>query len=128
MGIENRRHRRLRLTSVPAPARLFTADDRRELSFRPVDISKVGLGLLIAERLEVDSELVLALDGHEVLLQVKWRAPEPHYDDLCRYGLFAPSDEIDLEQMFFAYGCLEEDLDDDAAFESLEQDSSTSHP
>jgi hypothetical protein len=72
----------------------------------------VGLGLLIAEWLAVDSELILSVEGHEILLQVKWSKPEPADHQLFRYGLSAPSDGVDLEELFFSYGCLEENLDD----------------
>ena len=116
MSQEGRQHRRLKLTGLPAPARLFSANERRELSFRPVDVSKLGLGLFIAEALKVGSEVLLLIDLQEILLQIRWRADVRHDGGLFRYGLLALSDEVDLEELFFAHGCLEEDIDEEPKF------------
>lgn len=116
MEVEYRQHHRLKLTSVPAPARLFTVDDRRELFFRPVDVSRIGLGLLIAEKLPVKSELIIAVSGLEIPLRVTWGTPEPHDRDLFRYGLQALNDAVDFEEVFFAHGCLDEDLGGNPSF------------
>lgn len=100
---ERRVEERKKLTGL-LPGR-FTVNGKI-VDARPFDISKHGIGLIMAEDFKDGTKASLTISGREIEMEFKWGAPDFGKHDLRRYGLVCLSDEIDLEAEFLASGCL----------------------
>ena len=102
---ERRMTSRKRLTGL-LPGGLRRQDTNEVLGAKPVDVSKHGLGLLIAEDMAPGSILLLQVRDQEISLEVSWKQPDFGKQDLFRYGVVATNPNDDLEEIFARCGCL----------------------
>lgn len=102
---EKRISERRKLTGL-LPGKLVIAGTETTVSCRPVDVSRNGLGLLMAIDIPVGTSVVLhSLDG-PIPMQVAWVQPDFGKQDMHRYGLMATHPDHNLEAIFVAAGCL----------------------
>ena len=104
--IERRRHSRKRFSGLlPGPLYLET-NRKKSLQCKPIDISKNGLGLLIAEEIPKDAILILVTKEQEIPFKIAWQRPDFGKEELIRYGLEIVDPELDIEEIFIKSGCL----------------------
>jgi hypothetical protein len=92
------------------PGDLLIAESAQYVFAVAVDASKFGLGVVIAEELDVNTQLVFVLDGWRIPLRVAWN--KKRGKNLYRHGLEVTDKSMDIEELLFARGCLEVNLDD----------------
>lgn len=103
---ERRTNERKTLTGL-MPGRFFLPSTDRTLSARPIDVSHHGLGIIMSEKVEEGTEVALAVEKRQVIkLRVVWSKEDFGKRDLYRYGLECIDAKINLEEVFFATGCL----------------------
>ena len=102
---ERRLSNRHRLTGL-LPGRLKRQSDGSDLACKPIDISRNGLGILIAKELKPGEELILEVRGNPIVIQVSWTQHDFGKDDQYRYGLVTVDPEQDVEHAFLEHGCL----------------------
>ncbi len=76
------------------------------LSARPVDISKHGIGILVAQQFEIGTKIELDMKTHTINFKVVWMKPDFGKHDLWRYGLMCSDALVDIEELFAKHGCL----------------------
>ncbi len=100
---EKRRDERLQLTGL-LPGKLSQDKNNQNISCRPVDISKEGLGILSSDFIEPGETLTLTCGKEIISLTIVWRKEDFAKQDLYRYGLH--NQKHDLIKIFRDAGCL----------------------
>jgi hypothetical protein len=101
---ERRLNTRRKLTGL-LPGKIIRESDGSDVSCRPVDISKDGLGILTETQLEEGDVLVLQASS-DISLKVMWKKQDYGKASLFRYGVVTIDDKNNLEKIFMAAGCL----------------------
>jgi hypothetical protein len=102
---ERRLTQRRRLTGL-LPGRLINVGTGQDLAVKPVDVSRNGLGIIVSQELELETEVRLQIQDRHVSMKVAWGQPDFSKSDRFRYGLIAISPEDDIEEEFIQSGCL----------------------
>jgi len=112
---ERRFNQRRRVRGMPG--QLYLIDQPHSLAVIPVDVSPTGIGVLTSENLSLGIQLYFLTEcGKHVELELKWKLPEWNLIDLAgdgaatdrvfRCGLQTKDDKHNLEDIFFAAGCI----------------------
>jgi len=101
---EKRLQPRRRLSGL-MPGKMVVPGDDRALSCKPIDISVHGLGVLISEKLNPGSNVVLQVNELQVRMTIAWRQPDFGKRDLFRYGLVTEDPTVNLEELFTQHNC-----------------------
>lgn len=107
-GIEARRFERFQLISNQLPGVLTLTETHRVLFATAIDVSRFGLGLLLAEKLPIDTKLALEIDAEIFPLRVVWVKQK---GNRYRYGIEVTDKSMNLETTMFAQGLIDIDLD-----------------
>ncbi|MDB2447096.1 PilZ domain-containing protein [bacterium] len=102
---ERRLNTRRRLTGL-LPGKIVDTKKEEDVSCRPVDISKDGIGILTEDQLEQGDILNLMGPDLQVELKVMWKKQDYGKQSLFRYGLVTTDNSVNLENIFMAAGCL----------------------
>ena len=103
---ERRVSRRRKLTGL-LPGRLVNSATQVDLSAcKPVDISRNGMGIIVAEQLDLGTKVALILAETQIEFQIAWSRPDFGKQDKFRYGLVTLDQKVDLEQIFIDANCL----------------------
>ena len=100
---------RYKMVSTQLPGKLYLAESKVPVFAVAVDASKFGLGIAMAEQLLQGTMLVFEINGTCIPLRVVWN--KKREKNLYRRGLEVTDKSLDLEDLLFASGCLEVNLD-----------------
>ena len=100
---ERRQSERKRLTGLmPGHFQI----NGKEVSARPIDVSRHGLGVIIAHEYPVGTKATLTVGDLIVAMEFLWGEPDFGKHDMWRYGLVCADPKVDLQQEFLEAGCL----------------------
>lgn len=102
---ERRISERQRLTGL-LPGRMVRKLDGADIAVKPIDVSRNGLGILVAKELEPGEELILMIPGSPLVLQIAWTQQDFSKNDQIRYGLVSVDPSRDIAAEFLSHGCL----------------------
>ena len=108
MGLVAFKERRLnprKQLSGLLPGRIRFKGGAADLSCRPVDVSRNGLGILVPEELKEGTLLVMIMGDQEIELKIAWGQPDFGKQDIFRYGLTTTDPDLALDQIFEKAGC-----------------------
>lgn len=88
------------------PGKLILSGTERELNCRPVDVSRNGMGVIMSDKIDPGTELILTVRNKEVHMQVAWSQQDFAKQDQFRYGLVTLDPRNDMEEIFMECGCL----------------------
>lgn len=96
MVIEKRKFPRLELEDITA--KLFKRENKEEIDFCPINVSREGFSIFTSTPLAVGSQLVLSLYAKDVILEVCWCKAKEDDQAVFRCGLKTvdPKDELDI--------------------------------
>ena len=109
MGIALFKERRLRTRrklSGLLPGRLTVSGMNHSLKCRPTDVSLHGLGIIANDEIPIGSIATLETNSQTIKFEVIWSTPDFGKQDLFRYGLVSVDQEVNIEALFIAHGCL----------------------
>jgi hypothetical protein len=87
------------------PGSLVHSEGGARLECKPVDISRTGIGVLIAHEIKVDTLLLLIIGDQKISMKVVWSQPDFAKSDRFRYGLNCEDESIDMEELFASKNC-----------------------
>ncbi len=90
------------MTLEEISARLYFKEDRVEIDFCPINVSKNGFSVFTSTYLAHDTEVILALENQDVVLRVKWCRTNPEDQSNFRCGLETVEQEIELDKLILA--------------------------
>lgn len=102
---ERRLDDRKQLTGL-LPGKLRIVASQKLLSCRPVDVSINGMGILVSEQLDPETELILETVNGSIQMKIAWGQPDFGKKDLYRYGLVALDPKDNIQALFEVTGCL----------------------
>ncbi len=89
------------------PGKMMRIRQDRVISCRPMDVSKEGMGILVAEDLMSDEILTLNLpDGRQVPFRIVWKREDFGKLDLFRYGLECMDPHTNVLEIFQRAGMI----------------------
>jgi hypothetical protein len=106
---EARQAPRFRLTDLQLPGQLVVSESGQALLALAVDVARGGLGVVIGAALPKDTLVSYHVAGETVPMRVCW-----HWEQKpgrFRHGLQVLDGRYDLEEIFFALGCIDLELD-----------------
>ena len=100
---------RYEMVNTQLPGEFYLAESRDSVFAVAVDASRFGLGIAMAEQVLPGTTLVYYINGICIPLRVVWN--KKRGKNLFRHGLEVTDKSFDLEDLLFANGCLEVNLD-----------------
>ena len=94
---EKRKFTRLALEDISA--RLFNNDDKSEVDFCPINVSKQGFSVFVTRHLAEGCELTLELSEKNVPLVVRWCRAKEDDPAVFRCGLETKDPEEKLDEL-----------------------------
>ena len=92
MTDEKRGFPRFEVSAEDGPTIAFETRDRDIYAATLVNVSKEGLGVVSAEEIPSDKDLLLAVDGRLIAVQIQWQSKE---GGINRYGVKVISEDQD---------------------------------
>ncbi|MFK7826874.1 MAG: PilZ domain-containing protein [Oligoflexales bacterium] len=94
---EKRKYKRLALEDISA--RLFYDDDKSEVDFCPINVSKQGFSIFVTRHFSEGSQLTLELSVKNVPLVVRWCRAKEDDPAVFRCGLETKDSDEQLDEL-----------------------------
>lgn len=99
---------RYKLTTKQLPGSMQIKADSQPVLAMVTDVAKGGLGLVMAREIPIGTDLIYSISGLTLTLRVVWSKRQKRN---VRHGLKLLNADVDLQELYFALGLVDVDLD-----------------